>query len=39
MKIECFSQRTLNVRKIQNFTNLQSFNQQDLKIGMAKLKI
>ena len=42
MKIKCFSKRKLNVRKTQMFTNLQSFNfnlQQDLKIGMAKLKI
>ena len=36
MKIKCFSQRKLNVRKIQIFTNLQPFNfnlQQDLKIA------
>ena len=36
MKIKCFSKRTLNVRKIQIFTNLQPFNfnlQQDLKFA------
>ena len=36
MKIEFFSKRTLIVRKIQIFTNLQPFNfnlQQDLKIA------
>ena len=36
MKIKCFSKRTLNVRKISIFTNLQAFNfniQQDLKIA------
>ena len=35
MKIECFSKRKLNVRKISIFTNLQPFDfnlQQDLKI-------
>ena len=36
MKIKCFSERKLNVRKTQIFTNLQPFNfnlQQDLKIA------
>ena len=36
MKLKCFSKRKLNVRKIQNFTNLQPFHfnlQQDLKIA------
>ena len=36
MKIKCFSEPELNVRKIQIFTNLQPFNfnlQQDLKFA------
>ena len=38
MKIKCFSNRKWNVRKIQNFTNLQPFHfnrQQHLKIAAA----